>query len=92
VVRSLPVTVQQSLLEEGRALHAELLDWTKNFYNEGVHTWKEQTKDCFVELTTDQRAAFRQRLEGVDQQVAAQVPGLKEWLDLLRTKAKQHAE
>jgi TRAP-type transport system periplasmic protein len=89
---TLPVTVQQTLLEEGRALHAELLDWTKNFYNEGVLTWKEQTKDSFVELTTDQRAAFRQRLEGVDQQVAAQVPGLKEWLDLLRTKAKQHAE
>jgi aryl carrier-like protein len=43
-------------------------------------------------LTTDQRAAFRQRLEGVDQQVAAQVPGLKEWLDLLRTKAKQYAD
>jgi hypothetical protein len=31
-------------------------------------------------------------MEGVDQQVAAQVAGLKEWLDLLRVKAKQYAE
>jgi TRAP-type C4-dicarboxylate transport system substrate-binding protein len=89
---TLPATLQQTLLEEGRGLHAELLDWTKNFYNEGVQTWKGQTKDSFIELTTDQQAAFRQRLAGVDRQVAAQVPGLKEWLDLLRTKAKQHAE
>jgi TRAP-type transport system periplasmic protein len=89
---TLPVTLQQIVMEEGRAVHAELLDWTKNFYNEGVQIWKEQTKGSFVELTPDERAAFRKRMEGVDQQVAAQVAGLKEWLDLLRVKAKQYAE
>jgi hypothetical protein len=31
-------------------------------------------------------------MEGVDQHVAAQVTGLKDWLDLLRLKAKQYAE
>ena len=45
-----------------------------------------------MELTPDQQAAFRQRLEGVDEQVAAQVAGLKEWLDLLRAQAKQYAQ
>jgi len=63
----------------------------KNFHTEAVKTWKEQTRGGFVELTPDQQAAFRQRLEGVDEHVAAQVAGLKEWLDLLRAQAKQYA-
>jgi TRAP-type C4-dicarboxylate transport system substrate-binding protein len=40
----LPITLQAIVLEEGHALHAELLDWTKSFYNESVPIWKEQTK------------------------------------------------
>ena len=82
--------LQRVVVEEGRAVHAELLDWTKNFYNEGVKTWKEKTKDGWIELTAEQRAAFHQRLQGVDEKVAAQIPGVKEWLDLLRAKSKQH--
>ena len=31
------------------------------------------------------------RLAGVDEYVAAQVGGLKEWLDLRRVQAKQYA-
>ncbi len=88
---TLPAPLQQIVLEEGRAVHAELLEWTKQFYNECVQTWKEQTKDGFVALTPDQQAAFRTRLTGVDEHVAAQVPGLKEWLEVLRVKAKQYA-
>ena len=61
-------------------------------HTEAVKTWQEQTRGGFVELTPDQQAAFRQRLEGVDEQVAAQGAGLKEWLDLSRTKSKQHAK
>ncbi len=88
----LPPDLQRVALEEGRAVHAELLDWTKNFYNEAAKTWKEKTKDGWIELTADQRAAFRQRMEGVDEKVAQQVAGLKEWLDLLRAKSKQYAK
>jgi TRAP-type C4-dicarboxylate transport system substrate-binding protein len=84
----LPRDVQQAVLEEGRAVQPELLDWQKNFYQTGVATWKEKTKDGFIELTPEQRAAFRSRMEGVDAQVAERVPGIKEWLDLLRAKAK----
>ena len=84
----LPKDLQQAVVEEGRAVQAELLDWGKSFYQAGVATWKEKTKDGFVELTPEQRAAFRSRMEGVDAQVAERVPGIKEWLDLLRAKAK----
>jgi TRAP-type C4-dicarboxylate transport system substrate-binding protein len=87
-LEGLPADIQKVVLEEGRAVHAELLDWTKNFYQTGVKTWKEKTRDGWVELTADQRAAFRARLEGVDAAVAEKVPGIKEWLDLLRAKAK----
>jgi TRAP-type C4-dicarboxylate transport system substrate-binding protein len=84
----LPPDVQKAVLEEGRALHAEMLDWTKNFYQAGVKTWKEKTSDGWIELTAPQRSAFRSKMEGVDAAVAEKVPGIKEWLELLRAKAK----
>lgn len=89
---TLPADIQKAVVEEGTAVHAELLPWTKDFYNEGVKAWKEKTKEGWIELTPEQRAAFRQRMEGVDEKVAAQVAGVKEWLDLLRAKSKQHAK
>ena len=56
-----------------------------------MKVWKDKTKEGWIELTAEQRAAFRKRMEGVDEKVAAQVAGVKEWLDLLRAKSKQHA-
>jgi TRAP-type transport system periplasmic protein len=88
---TLPADLQKAIVEEGTAVQAELLPWTKNFYNEGVTVWKDKTKDGWIELTAEQRGAFRTRMEGVDEKVAAQVPGVKEWLDLLRAKSKQYA-
>jgi len=84
----LPADVQKAVLEEGRAVQAELLDWTKNFYQTGVKTWKEKTGGGWIELTPEQRSAFRTKMEGVDVTVAEKVPGIKEWLDLLRARAK----
>jgi len=88
---TLPVDLQKAVVEVGPAVQREMLDWTKNFYNESVKVWKEKTKDGWIELTAEQRAAFRQRLQGVDEKVTQQLPGVKEWLDLLRAKSKQHA-
>jgi C4-dicarboxylate-binding protein DctP len=88
----LPADLQKTAVEEGRAVQAELLPWTKNFYGEAVKTWKEKTKDGWIELTDAERGVFRQRMEGVDEKVAQQVAGLKEWLDLVRAKSKQHAK
>ena len=87
-LEGLPADVQKAVLEEARGVQAELLDWTKNFYQTGVKTWKEKTRDGWVELTPDQRSAFRAKMGGVDAAVAEKVPGIKEWLDLLRAKAK----
>ncbi len=89
---TLPADMQKAVDEEGRGVHAELLPWTKNFYEEGVKIWKDKTKEGWIELTAEQRAAFRARMEGVDEKVAAQVAGVKEWLDLLRAKSKQHTK
>ncbi len=88
----LPPDLQKAVAEEGRAVHAELLPWTKDFYSEGVRVWKEKTREGWIELTADQRAVFRKRLEGVDGKVAAQEAGVKEWLDLVRAKSTQHAK
>jgi TRAP-type C4-dicarboxylate transport system substrate-binding protein len=88
----LPADLQKAVEEEGTAAQAELLPWTKNFYGEAVKVWKEKTKDGWIELTAEQRAAFHSRLEGVDAKVAQEIPGVKEWLDLLRAKSKQHAK
>jgi tripartite ATP-independent transporter DctP family solute receptor len=84
----LPPDLQKIVVEEGRAVHAELLEWGKDFNRAAVNLWKEKTKDGWIELTPEQRAAFRARMEGVDGKVAQDVPGIKEWLDLLRAKAK----
>jgi len=85
---ALPPDLQKIVVEEGRAVHPEMLEWTKDFYKTAVNLWKEKTKDGWVELNPEQRAAFRARMEGVDAKVAQEVPGIKEWLDLLRAKAK----
>lgn len=89
---NLPPDIQKVVIEEGRTLHVELLEWTKHFYGANGSVWKDKTKDGWIELTPEQRAAFRERMEGVDEQVARQVPPLKEWLALLRAKSKQHAK
>ena len=60
----LPPDLQGAILEEGRALHPELLPWAKNFYNESVTVWKEKTKDGWIELGPEQRDVFRKRMEG----------------------------
>ena len=88
----LPAELQKAVVEEGPPVHAELLAWIKNNYNDSERIWKEKTKDGFIELTREQRAVFRARMEGVDEKVAQQVAGLKELLDLLRAKSKQYAK
>lgn len=89
----LPAGFQKIVDEEARALHAELLPWTKAFYQDGVRVWREKTRgEGWVDLTPEQRAAFRNQLEGVDERVAGQVTGIKWWLDMLRAKSRQHAK
>ena len=84
----LPADFQRAVLKEAPAANAEILDWAKNFYQTAVTVWKEKAKDGWIDLTAEQRATFRTRFEGVDAKVAEQVPGIKEWLDLLRARAR----
>ena len=88
----LPSDIQQAVVEEARAVHPELLEWTRNFYSEAARVWKEQSKDGWIDLMGEQRAAFRRRMEGVDEKVAQQGSAVREWLALLRAKSKQHAK
>ncbi len=89
---ALPADLQKAVVEEAQANHADLLAWTKDFYSAGIKLWQEKTRDGFIDLTTEQRDAFRKRMAGVDERVVEQVPGAKAWLELLRAKAKQHAK
>jgi len=84
----LPADIQRAVVEEAQATNAELLEWTKNFYKTAEIAWKEKAKDGWIELTPEQQSVFRKRLEGVDAKVAEQVTGIKEWLDLLRARAR----
>ena len=89
----LPPDLQKVVVDEARGDNPALLEWTKNFYSEGVKVWKEKTKgEGWIDLTADQRGVFRSRMQGVDEKVASQVAGVKEWLDLLRAKSKEHAK
>lgn len=89
---SLPPDLQRAVVEEGPAIHQELQGWLKSFYHDSARVWKEKTRDGWIELTTDQRAAFRQRIEGTEEKVAREeVPAVKDLLDLVRAKARQHA-
>lgn len=89
---ALPSDLQQAVVEEARADHAELLSFARNLFNESARIWREKTKDGLIELTPEQHAAFRKRTEGVEDQVAQQVPAIRDMLDLVRAKAKQYAK
>ena len=89
---ALPVDLQRAVEEDGKADHADLLAFAKKQAADSAKIWKEKTQEGWIELTPEQRGAFRKRMEGVDEKVAAQVTGLKEWLDLVRAKSKQYAK
>ncbi len=83
-----PPEIQRAVVEEARALHAELLDFTKQANAAAEATWKAQTKDGWIDLTADQRAVFRGRLDGIDAKIAQEYPTVKDLVDLLRSKSK----
>jgi TRAP-type C4-dicarboxylate transport system substrate-binding protein len=85
----LPPEVRRAVLEEGRAVHAELLEVTKQANASAEATWKSATKDGWIELTAEQRATFRSRLEGIDARIAQEQPAVKELVDLLRKKSRE---
>jgi hypothetical protein len=77
------------VIDEGRAVQAEMLEVAKEKVATAEATWKEQTKDGWLELTPEQRAAFRSRLEGVDARIVQDHPSVKELVDLLRRKSRE---
>ncbi len=85
----LPPNVRRAVVEEGRALHAELLEVTKQANAAAEATWKERTKDGWIELTATERAAFRSRLEGIDARIVQEHPSVKELIELLRRKSRE---
>ncbi|MBI3076830.1 MAG: TRAP transporter substrate-binding protein [Deltaproteobacteria bacterium] len=86
---TLPADLQRAVVEEARGLHREVHEWTKALYVQAEKLWIEKTRDGYVRLMPEQRAAFRTRLEASADKVAQELPQLKEWLDLIRVKARQ---
>lgn len=84
----LPADMQKAIVEEGKAVQAELLDVSKQANDRAIEAWKTGSKDGWIELTEAERAAFRKRIESTDAQVVAKHPQIKELLSLLRRKAQ----
>lgn len=84
----LPPDLQKAIVEEGKAVQAELLDVAKAANEKAIEAWKTGSKDGWIELTDAERAAFRTRIESADAQVVAKNPQVKELLALLRQKAQ----
>jgi TRAP-type C4-dicarboxylate transport system substrate-binding protein len=88
-VDGLPPNVKQAVLDEGRAVQAELLEVAKAKIAASEATWKAQTRDGWIELTAEQRAAFKSRLEGVDARIVQDNPTVKDMVELLRKRTKE---
>jgi len=85
----LPAAVKTAVLDEGRAIQPEILDVAKEKIAAAETTWKQGSKDGWLDLTADQRQAFRNRLEGVDARVIQENPAVKDLVELLRRKSKE---
>jgi TRAP-type C4-dicarboxylate transport system substrate-binding protein len=88
-LESLPPNVQKVLLEEARAVQPELIEVSRQMEVTAVATWKEQTKDGWMELTPAQKNAFRSRFEGIDAKVIAEHPAARETIEFVRRKARE---
>jgi TRAP-type C4-dicarboxylate transport system substrate-binding protein len=86
---ALPQATQQTLVKEARALHPEMLEFARAADQKAQETWKAGAKDGWIELTPEQRNAFRQRIEGIDGKITQDFPQVKDMLDLVRRKAAQ---
>ena len=84
---SLTPSVQQTLTREARALHGEMLAFTREANQKAQETWKAGSKDGWIELTPAQRDAFRARIEGIDAKIVQDFPAVKEMLELVRRKS-----
>jgi TRAP-type C4-dicarboxylate transport system substrate-binding protein len=84
----LPPNAQKALVEEGKAVHDELLAVSKQAHEKAIATWKAGSKDGWIELTDTERAAFRTRIGGTDAKVIEKHPQVKELLGLLRERAQ----
>jgi TRAP-type C4-dicarboxylate transport system substrate-binding protein len=86
---ALPPAVKQAALDEGRAIQPEILDVAKEKIAAAETTWKQGSKDGWIDLTADERQAFRNRLEGVDSRVIQENPAVKDLVEFLRRKSKE---
>lgn len=83
----LPAAQQQVLVNEARALNNETLAVSKELLAKAQETWKAGSKDGWIELTPEQKAAFRARVEGVDAKILQEHPQVKDMLTLVRARA-----
>lgn len=84
----LPPDTQKIVIEEGKAVQAEMLDVAKSANDRAIEAWKAGSKDGWIELTDAERDVFRKRIENTDEKVVAKNPQVKELLELLRGKAR----
>jgi TRAP-type C4-dicarboxylate transport system substrate-binding protein len=87
----LPPDLQRAVVEEGRALHAELLEFQKAEIAKASQTWNQQTGGGLLQLSEAEREGFRARLANVPEVVLQQKPEIRETLEVFRGKVRQLA-
>ncbi|MGH7313028.1 MAG: TRAP transporter substrate-binding protein [Candidatus Rokuibacteriota bacterium] len=83
----LPPDLQKILVEEGRAVEEECLDWTVAFNNKARQTWLEKGGEL-IKLPPADQAELIKRLSTVGDEVVTTQPRVKEVYDLMVQTAK----
>ncbi|HET9489457.1 MAG TPA: TRAP transporter substrate-binding protein [Methylomirabilota bacterium] len=83
----LPPDLQKILLEEGRAVEKECLDWTVEFNEQARRTWRDKGGEL-IKLPPADQAEMIKRLSTVGDEVVRTQPRIKEVYDLMVQTAK----
>lgn len=86
-----PADVQAMLVEEGRALEAELNEWTLNAQQEAQQIWREHGGEIFTLSDADQ-TEMMSRLADAAREVYGANPAQKALYDQLLAVAQKHRE
>jgi TRAP-type C4-dicarboxylate transport system substrate-binding protein len=88
-MNSLPRDLQKAVVEEARALHKELLDFSKAKSDQLVKIWKGQPKNEFIELTAAERKEFKDQAISVYGKFYKNHPAQKPLVEQIQAEVKK---
>lgn len=88
---NLPPDIQTILVEEGRAIEPELLEYTKKAQEDARHIWKEKDGEL-IELSEADKTEMMKRLAEIADKVFSKKPEVKEMHELMVKVADKHRQ